>query len=1526
MKDQIDTQNRCSVSFRCLLLFIFLLINAYVHAANYSWTGSTSNDWGTGTNWTPAGIPGTSDNVTLPINMPICILDSNRSISQLTISDSLNLGTKTLTVTGTSTFNSVTYVNNGNLTIYASTSTITFSGGIVAATLNVTASSIMFSGTAFTGTVNAVKKGTSSSTGNGGSKFSSTLTAIDSSTGNWTFANSSPDTCLDKVVLKETSSGSIYFANGANGNDFSKSVSLAISSSGNIFCTQNGSSVFHDTIIVSAASTGFIKFGTGNGITTLDTSIISVGSSGFNISSGNYKGLYLRGIHQDDSTRSINLTLTGVAELRLEDGSLFKGTFTANAPVLRLNETKFMGTTNLTHSINTIGFSSQGGCYFGGNTIITKSGSGTLLLGGTSADTLASGKSALIQNPNAGAFTVDQGIFKGKVIFANQAAGSDKFVINSCTFSDSVTLNNTTGGMRLGPQNSGTAVLDSSARLYIPSSYVGTLKFQNLIQYGTSAINVPFQSNLSAVKFDTACIFNGPVTANVQTFELNGSTFNNSFYLKKTALVNDQSKGGNVFNGTCEIVDSNSHIPPKTTLLAVLYPDHYNGNTTFKQYGVCTLSPAYSKNSSFAGNVTVESNSSSINFSANGGKIIFDGSGVQTFNKTGSYNPIVKNVDINKSAGYLKLFVPLAIDTLKLLKGIVITDSTNIISIPNNGKVIASNGVNGGSDSGYVHGPLKKRGDDMFTFPCGDTSLHANAYHPFDFNSLTDTNSTFTVSYFPAYSGFPDNAPYDSVIISTCEYWKVKHDVGTTSPTYPELGGNTNICPVGDIDKTVVVGYNGSTWQNYGHSGGGYNGVSHPIISGVSSLTIAAGSTYYLTFGIYSTPNVVLITPDTIGIGSPVTVHKWEKYEIGFELPQEYIAAIDNYLDHRILAQDTVDHNHDLNPYADDSLLMVLHLTSPSGRQIIKYGFFMRSSQWIYDSYTSDYNLDSCETVDLSSYKVRFRFAPDEDSTLQWNYNLFIAAPFTKKAGTSIPLMSVYYSGSFVCDGPLSDNHGYLSVNNANKRFLVFDDGTTFFGIGENLPDLTHFYDYDPVAAPNHFSYIKFYHFDFSEWKTAFQELHSAGGNLAGMFMLHSTFAPEYEYLGWYDEYHSSPPFCPDSSSGYYEGNKEGNRQWNLWAFDQIVEEARNDDIYLQLNLDYHNPFVGYQRHIWGGNCYVRKYVYPTGTPHGNYWFGPYAHPEFYWTGPSDSTDPGALYFWKRKYKYIFARWGYSVNIGMYQVNSEIDQQLGWRDATLSVNSGICDQNDTIYHEDLGVLAALTTHLDTVIGYIKNGLGDSHHLFTLSYTPLKFGNYINWSGSNYQYHIHFQNPNIDVTDIHFYSGNNSPSISNAEKNVQLARYEIEEDIHGSDTTYQLDLDKPFHFGEGTDLTKRDSVDNPGGGKRTEPINKLYDNYDVSFHNEIWATSFMNTCTSIMTWVGPLVHWWQNGLPHAPSDTVNIFQARAFSNELDSTNDLSAFSADSLREIDIPVKNKKIYHNYKMLSDYFVSIRPTTCDH
>jgi hypothetical protein len=80
------------------LFFLLVVSVAVTYAAAKAWTGATSNDWHDVSNWSPAGVPATGDDVTIPSGA----LPNEPTISQMDVTiRSLTVdGGRTLTVTG----------------------------------------------------------------------------------------------------------------------------------------------------------------------------------------------------------------------------------------------------------------------------------------------------------------------------------------------------------------------------------------------------------------------------------------------------------------------------------------------------------------------------------------------------------------------------------------------------------------------------------------------------------------------------------------------------------------------------------------------------------------------------------------------------------------------------------------------------------------------------------------------------------------------------------------------------------------------------------------------------------------------------------------------------------------------------------------------------------------------------------------------------------------------------------------------------------------------------------------------------------------------------------------------------------------------------------------------------------------------------------------------------------------------------------------------------------------------------------
>ncbi len=96
------------------LLIVFFLFTNWV-LAQKTWTGATSTAWNTAGNWSPGGVPASTDNVVIPsapanqpaINgttSPVCNNLTVNSGSLLTISG-ISAANAQITVAGTATFN-----------------------------------------------------------------------------------------------------------------------------------------------------------------------------------------------------------------------------------------------------------------------------------------------------------------------------------------------------------------------------------------------------------------------------------------------------------------------------------------------------------------------------------------------------------------------------------------------------------------------------------------------------------------------------------------------------------------------------------------------------------------------------------------------------------------------------------------------------------------------------------------------------------------------------------------------------------------------------------------------------------------------------------------------------------------------------------------------------------------------------------------------------------------------------------------------------------------------------------------------------------------------------------------------------------------------------------------------------------------------------------------------------------------------------------------------------------------------------
>jgi len=649
---------------------------------------------------------------------------------------------------------------------------------------------------------------------------------------------------------------------------------------------------------------------------------------------------------------------------------------------------------------------------------------------------------------------------------------------------------------------------------------------------------------------------------------------------------------------------------------------------------------------------------------------------------------------------------------------------------------------------------------------------------------------------------------------------------------------------------------------------------------------------------------LVLISPgpDTSISDGTVHVHQWEKLELGLQLPTMYQAAIDSFFTHyysngpdAAATPGMVDPIHDLNPYADDSLQLVMTLTKPSGQQTLKWGFFMREAVW--ENQVSQVALLIQDTIgSLAPYSTRFRFAPDTIG--DWSFSISVKAPNTLTS-TGQPLPEVSYPVySFVCDPPLPDNKGRLRVNDANHRTLKFETGEPFFGMGPNLADQDGGPQQDSVpAGVNGESWFLMRHNTLME---TMEQLHEVGGNFTRIFLMRHIFQVEHENLGVYDRYRADNP-CGG-------GVQRGNCQFQCYAFDKVLDQARANNIYIQMCVDaFSFPSIGRQKDDWGHSPYWRHFVQPFPGVVGN----PRDIKRYFYTPDSTGQpllDSGAFYYWKRKYKYMMSRWGYSVNIAAIEPFNEIDQMLSYFERTVEPNAN-CGPNNGLWLADPDLPATLDTWITDLTDFVRGEVDVDQPVTSPLGEDKLFIQGFAWNeplrSDRETFYRPFNNPKLDLLDTHVYGFHDPGDADRPDAFLEWVARSGDE-FH-RDFPTNGGAKKPFNHGESGYLTQ---IHIPGYAKDLE---KCLHNYDVSFHNEIWSGAFSGSFATGLSWHWARIFWWPNseGARRPPPDQNNPY---FFSSEQQFSNVLGDVNKIYVNGDSIGVRNRRIHHHFKSLAD------------
>jgi hypothetical protein len=167
---------------------------------------------------------------------------------------------------------------------------------------------------------------------------------------------------------------------------------------------------------------------------------------------------------------------------------------------------------------------------------------------------------------------------------------------NNCILPSSTTINNLT--LTSGTLDLGGFVLSTAAG--------NTVLFTaGTVQNGTLTVPAANLATFGNGPVIMSCIVN--ITS--ATITIRGTTFQNVTTITKTGTTNDNSSGGNVFNGTTTFTDNGSGY----LLLGNGTPDLFNAATTFNNTGSANMYVAYNSSNNIFGAAATFNNSTSTN-------------------------------------------------------------------------------------------------------------------------------------------------------------------------------------------------------------------------------------------------------------------------------------------------------------------------------------------------------------------------------------------------------------------------------------------------------------------------------------------------------------------------------------------------------------------------------------------------------------------------------------------------------------------------------------------------------------------------------------------------------------------------------------------------------------------------------------------------------------------------------------------------------------------------------------------------
>lgn len=582
----------------------------------------------------------------------------------------------------------------------------------------------------------------------------------------------------------------------------------------------------------------------------------------------------------------------------------------------------------------------------------------------------------------------------------------------------------------------------------------------------------------------------------------------------------------------------------------------------------------------------------------------------------------------------------------------------------------------------------------------------------------------------------------------------------------------------------------------------------HVDLSGAPPVNIGGGATIPPYFHMHVSPNdfdVMWYEPNN----TPGDVGQYEKLELGLRLPNDLQEKINRFVGDSTSGTK-------INPFDPEQISVEADMYYLGGHYNILgasyqkkiYGFYYKEFE--RDIKSTYPHWDSIKTntwaEDTTSFTFRIRFAPPQ--TGNWAAQIKV-----------ITSEGTVYAWPVMFNCADSFNPGFVKVGD-NNRFLQLGD-ESFIPIGTSLATPTCWGCLTPdIPGDEAFNPEPMKSLGFVKYHEEMEDLKNKGGNYFRMLIAPWNTDIEFEKLGDYSK-----------------------RLNYAWEMDRILDKAKDLDLRIHLNMQFHftleqPSFYDFYYWDWDSDVYE---VYDPGhiyidedrhnIPDPGYCY----KTELSLTDPIEFfTDVDAKKHYKNKLRYMLSRWGYSTNIALWELYSEIDNAGGQTPKHIVPHPDAPGYNMVTTNKALPTYSpywnesswrtAIEDWQDEMAQFIKQNL-DNNHLISADYTGGKNDNF--WGA-----HLDdasYDSPYIDIVSFNYYKGHH---INRFKDGVEQVNYRYGEH------------DKPLMFPE-MGIEGMDACDN-----------------NTEFIRSLWCSAFLGGA-------GPGLDY--NGVSHDVRNTWQYYQ-------------------------------------------------------